>query len=139
MWSSFLEVFFKFQSLKSECLGLVMNQNIAVEENFPILFRKYFFSPGPVGVPIFRPNGEGEHFSNRTKWIGKFAEGGKFSNLENWKFFFQNLMNWNICSREKFSDFPINRKFFHFSNFFETSFHLRNRVDRNRATWITMD
>ena len=67
MWSSCVEVFFKFQRLKLECLELVMNQNIAVEEYYPILFRKYFFSPGPVGVPIFRPNGEGEHFSNITK------------------------------------------------------------------------
>ena len=32
-------------------------------------------------MPIFRPNGEDGNFSNKIRWIGTFAEGGKFSNL----------------------------------------------------------
>ena len=45
-------------------------------------------------MPIFRLNGEGGNFSNKINEIRTFAEG---------------------------EEFPINRKIFHFSNFFKKS------------------
>ena len=60
-----------------------------------------FYLQWPRNVRSFSPNGEG----------------GKFSNLEKSEIFFQNFMNWNICSRGKLSDKSGNFLLFPLQNF----------------------